>query len=87
MRNLITSFTATLFVAATAVSQQVINLDENSPYSNNGLDYGYYITNESTKEVKGEDYFRYEVNLYVTNKSGCLKLIPFKNSWSDTKSS
>ncbi|MBK5273395.1 MAG: ABC transporter permease, partial [Bacteroidia bacterium] len=46
-----------------------------------------YITNESTKEVKGEDYFRYEVNLYVTNKSGCLKLIPFKNSWSDTKSS
>ena len=58
-----------------------LTLNENVPYSNNGLDYGYYITNEGSKEVKGEDYFRYEVNLFVTNKSGCLKLIPFKTGW------
>jgi|KBSSwiStaDraftv2_1062776.scaffolds.fasta_scaffold34357_5 hypothetical protein len=59
-------------------SQQVINLEENIPYSYNGLEYGFYVTNEVSKEVKGEDYFRYEINLYVTNKSGCLKLIPFR---------
>jgi hypothetical protein len=34
--------------------------------------------------VKGEDYERYEVNLFVTNKSGCLKLIPFKTGSGNT---
>ena len=67
-----------LLIVFTASSQQVVNVEENTPYSYNGLEYGFYITNESSKEVKGEDYYRYELNLYVTNKSGCLKLIPFK---------
>ncbi|MBL7737761.1 MAG: hypothetical protein JNK14_00985 [Chitinophagaceae bacterium] len=61
-----------------AFSQQVVSLEEGKPYVYNGLEYGYYITNESSKEVKGEDYDRYEVNLTVTNNSGCLKLIPFR---------
>jgi hypothetical protein len=86
MLKLVASFTAALFVVATASSQQVINLDENMPYTLNGLDYGYYITNESNREVKGEDYFRYEVNLFVTNKNGCLKLIPFKTGWTGNTS-
>jgi len=86
MKKLIISFAAIFFVVNTAFSQQVVNLDEKTPYSNDGLDYGYYITNESTREVNGEDYFRYEVNLYVTNKSGCLKLIPFRNGWKSTSS-
>src|SRR6266513_998632 len=67
-----------LLIVFTASSQQVVNVEENIPYSYNGLEYGFYITNESSKEVKGEDYYRYELNLYVTNKSACLKLIPFK---------
>src|SRR4030095_15768806 len=77
MRKLlcILTFVLTLFKVS---SQQVINVEENNPYSYNGLEYGFYITNESSKEVKGEDYYRYELNLYVTNKSGCLKLIPFR---------
>lgn len=81
MGKLMTSFAAAVFLVSVAASQQVVSLNENTVFSNNGLEYGYYITNESTKEVKGEDYFRYEINLFVTNKSGCLKLIPFKTGW------
>jgi hypothetical protein len=79
MKKLLCLLTVSL-ILITTFSQQVINLDENTPYSYNGLEYGFYISNESSKEVKGEDYYRYELNLYVTNKSGCLKLVPFKTS-------
>jgi hypothetical protein len=75
-----------LFIFFSALAQQVVNLDENTPYSYNGLEYGFYITNESSKEVKGEDYYRYELNLYITNKSGCLKLIPFRAGWTGNSS-
>jgi hypothetical protein len=65
-----------LFFAVRSNSQQIADLEENIPYSYKGLEYGYYISNESSKEVKGEDY------LYVTNKSGCLKLLPLQNAGS-----
>ena len=71
MKKLLCLLTVSL-ILITTFSQQVVNLDENTPYSYNGLEYGFYISNESSKEVKGEDYYRYELNLYVTNKSGCL---------------
>ena len=61
-------------------SQQMIDLEENKPYEYNGLEYGFSITNESSKEVKGEDFDRYEISLYVTNKSGCIKIIPFTST-------
>jgi hypothetical protein len=73
-------------ILKTTFSQQVVNLDENTPYTYNGLEYGFYISNESSKEVKGEDYYRYELNLYVTNKSGCLKLVPFKTGGTNNNS-
>jgi hypothetical protein len=66
------------FVMHTGYSQEFVDLVENKPYESNGLEYGFYITNERTKEVKGDDYERYEVNLYLANKSGCTKLIPFR---------
>jgi len=69
-----------LLTSYSGFSQQAADLEENEPYAYNGFEYGFYISNESSKEVKGDDYERYEVNLYITNKSGCLKLIPFKNS-------
>jgi hypothetical protein len=75
-----------LFILFTAYSQQLVSVDENIPYTYNGLEYGFYITNESSKEVKGEDYYRYELNLYITNKSGCLKLIPFRAGWTSNSS-
>ncbi len=80
MRKAYLFLAATIFMAP-AFAQQVVGLEENIPYSYNGLEYGFFISNESSKEVKGEDYERYELNLYVTNKSGCLKLIPFRNGW------
>lgn len=58
-------------------AQQTFDLQENTPFEYKGLVYGYDITNESSKEVKGEDYARYVVNFYVTNKSGAVKVIPF----------
>jgi len=70
-----------LFSGIVLRSQQVVDLEQGRPYSYNGLEYGYYITNEQSKEVKGEDYERYEVNLTVTNNSSCLKLIPLKSNW------
>lgn len=76
-----------LLIFTVCHSQQVINLEEGKPYSYSGIDYSYYISNESSKEVKGDDYERFEINLVVTNTSGCLKLIPFKSGWSGSSSS
>jgi hypothetical protein len=61
-------------------AQSVTDLTENTPYKNNGLEYGYYISNERAKAVKGEDYERYEVILYVNNNSSCAKIMPMRNS-------
>jgi len=69
-----------MLIGYSSFSQQIVDLEENAPYTNNGFEYGFYISNERSKEVKGDDYERYEVNLYITNKSGCMKIIPFKNS-------
>ena len=80
MRRLFVTFFFSMFLL-NAWSQEVVDIEENTPYSSNGLEYGFYISNESSKEVKGEDYDRFELNLFVTNKSGCIKLIPFKTGW------
>jgi hypothetical protein len=69
-----------LVVAYTLHAQQIVELKENTPIQNNGFEYGFMVTNETSKEVKGEDLDRYEVNLFVINKSGGFKLIPFQNS-------
>ena len=76
-----------LLVGHTVFAQQVVDLSENTPHQNDGLEYGYYISNESSREVKGEDYERYEVNIYVTNKSGCIKIIPFRSGWTGSSGS
>jgi hypothetical protein len=78
---------ALLLFYIAGIAQQVVNLEEGKLSSYNGLDYSYYISNESSKEVKGEDFERYEINLAVTNTSGCLKLIPFKSGWTGSTSS
>jgi len=69
-----------LLISYSSFSQQIVDLEESTPYAYNGFEYGFYISNERSKEVKGDDYERYEVNLYITNKSGCMKVIPFRNS-------
>ena len=79
MRN-ISAIVIILLASYSSFSQQIVDLEESAPYAYNGFEYGFYISNERSKEVKGDDYERYEVNLYITNKSGCMKVIPFKNS-------
>jgi hypothetical protein len=79
MKHTIT-FGILLFTCCFAPAQQVVDLKEGEPYTNNGLEYSFYITNEKNKEIKGEDFDRYEVEISVTNKSGCLKLIPIRSS-------
>jgi uncharacterized protein YpmB len=69
-----------IFIFSSAHSQQAVDLEENTPYLYNGLEFGYFITNEKSKEVKGEDYDRFELNLYVSNKSGGIKLFPFSGT-------
>ncbi|QKZ15749.1 ABC transporter permease [Spirosoma sp. KUDC1026] len=42
----------------------------------NGIEYGYAIRNESQKDVGNKGTFnRYEITVYVANKSGCTKLM------------
>ena len=51
-----------------------MQLEEKNPINNNGIEYGYYIRNEQVKSAKGDEYSRYEIILYTTNKSGCTKI-------------
>ncbi len=53
---------------------QLIDLEEKKPATDNGIEYGYTIKNEQVKNAKGEDYSRYEITLYASNKSGCTKI-------------
>jgi hypothetical protein len=50
-----TSLLTILFIGLALHGQQVVDLEEGKSYAYNGLEYGYYISNESSKEVKGED--------------------------------
>jgi hypothetical protein len=53
---------------------QITDVEEKKPQIIDGIEYGYYIKNEQTKNVKDEAYGRFEITLYVTNKSGCSKI-------------
>lgn len=61
-------------MAVTTASAQIADLDEKKPVTIDGVEYGYIIKNEQTKNTKGEEYGRFEITLYATNKSGCTKL-------------
>lgn len=62
-----------------AWAQGTFDLQENVPVEQNGLSYGYRIRNEKVKEVKDENYSRYEIEVYVTNNSGCPKVLLFRD--------
>lgn len=64
-------FPLTLLGFSCAVAQ---NLEETKPVIADGIEYGFTIRNEQTKSAKGEEYSRFEITLYATNKSGCTKL-------------
>jgi hypothetical protein len=64
----------TIFLLCINASAQYADLEEKKPAIINGVEYGYIIKNEQTKTAKGEEYARFEITLYATNKSGCTKL-------------
>jgi hypothetical protein len=64
-----------------AAFAQVINLDENKPTAIDGIEYGYIVKNEQSKTAKGEEYSRFEITLYATNRSGCTKLYSNRTSF------
>jgi hypothetical protein len=71
-------FCFTLFAGlglTTTFAQASYDVSPGQPAVLNGIEYGFEILNERTKEVKNEDYNRFEIGIYVTNKSGCTKLI------------
>lgn len=58
-----------------ALAQQTFDLLPGRPVSYNGLDYGFEIRNERKKEVKDEQYGRFEITVFVMNKSGCSRVL------------
>lgn len=64
---------STLLVLDTLYAQTT-DLAEKKPVTIDGVEYGYLIKNEQTKNAKGEEYGRFEITIYASNKSGCTKL-------------
>lgn len=78
------SFSLVLLLFSFCVSAQITELDEKKPETLNGVEYGWYIRNEQQKNVKDEEYSRFEITLYATNKSGCSKIFLERNSGSSS---
>ena len=53
---------------------QNVEMGEKTPANINGVEYGYIVKNEQTKSASKEEFSRFEITLYATNKSGCTKL-------------
>jgi hypothetical protein len=66
---------------------QITDIEEKKPETIDGIEYGYYIKNEQTKNVKDEEYGRFEITLYATNKSGCSKIYSERVSLLSSESS
>jgi hypothetical protein len=64
-----------LSLSSFCFGQAAYDLEEGRPAEVNGIEYGFEIRNERKKDVKDETYNRFEVTVYVTNKSGCTKLM------------
>lgn len=70
----------TTLIICYAAHAQVTDLEEKKPVTVDGIEYGYIIKNEQTKAAKGEEYGRFEITLYATNKSGCTRLFADRSS-------
>ena len=70
-----TSFIATfLFIICSSSFAHIFDLEEKKPVLENGFEYGYIIKSEQIKNAGGEDYGRFVISLYVSNKSNCTKI-------------
>ena len=81
------SFLITILFCSVRSFAQVTDIDEKKPETVDGIEYGYYIKNEQTKSVKDEEYGRFEITLYATNKTGCTKIYAERTSILSSESS
>lgn len=73
-----------LMFGYTTFAQQTITLNDSLATIVNGLSYGYTVTNGRSRSIKGDEFDRYEIILFVTNLSGCAKAVPLKTSLTGT---
>ncbi|WP_420146541.1 ABC transporter permease [Spirosoma sp.] len=74
-RSFYTVITLNICLLLSAQAQPSYEVTDKEPAQFNGVEYGYSIRNESTKDMGSKGTFkRYELTVYVTNKSGCTKL-------------
>ncbi len=66
---------ALLLFPKISTCQQSFDIEEGKPFVQNGIEYGFEIRNERKKDIKKEEYARFEITAYVTNKSGCTKIM------------
>lgn len=79
------SFLCILFcLAVLTAKSQLLEIDEKKPALADGIEYGYIVKNEQLKTASGEEYSRYEITLYATNRSGCSRLFANKYRESST---
>jgi len=76
-----------LLISIVAKSQQNFVIEENKPVDVEGIEYGFVINNESTRDVGDRGKFsRYEITVYAVNKSNCSRVI-LTNPYTDIYSS
>ena len=81
------SFLTLLFlISGVSGFSQLLDLEEKKSVMNNGMEYGYIIKNEQVKTTKGEEYGRFEITLYISNKSGCTKIYADKSNFLSSES-
>src|SRR4051812_20090025 len=76
-------FIVLLLASFAANAQQAKAITEEAPLQVDEMEYGYSIKNVSTKEVSDKEFSRYEVTLYVTNKSKCSRIVLLEQNLSD----
>ena len=69
-----------ILFSAVQSTAQMTDLEEKKTAIIDEIEYGYFIKNEQVKNVKDEEYSRFEIIWYATNKSGCTKLYAEKVS-------
>ncbi len=81
----LTAILGYLLIASTltpAFAQSSVDVPPTEPVVMNGIEYGYTIRNQSKKEVGSKGQFgRFEVTLYVTNRSGCSRILMPRQSF------
>lgn len=75
MNRLITCCLFLFFCSFAGFAQQANDVTPDQPVVLNGIEYGFAIRNERKIDISGEPYMRYELSVYVSNKSNCTKLM------------